>query len=329
MMYMHKDPSYKQAFHFAWKITHKHKVLWLFGIFAAVLGHLGFSELISKLGFFATPLQSSLPLGGDIIQLFSVFGVQTIGSSVAGLGNIIWLILAIYGILILALFALGIVSQGALIHSAAHGTKHNQLPTVPVSWHAGFVHTVPLGILFICKLVILFIGSVLLAAVAVWYANTASILVFLIAVLTFLGVIGLSVITTFIVMYASGYVVIEEYKLGKAIVAAWKLFKNHVLVTVEVGLLLMVLDVILFALLILILFALVVPSTFIWFVIAGAVGSTGLFSFGLISTSVLFTLIIIVLGGWLVAFSTSAWMYLFMHMHHVGIESRLARLFKQ
>jgi len=117
-------------------------------------------------------------------------------------------------------------------------------------------------------------------------------------------------------------VVVEEYPLLPAIGAAWKLLVGHWLVSIEVGLLIILSNIIL-ALATLLGFAVFFfPAMLVWFV-AIVTGSQALLAAGFVFAIIFFTAYLLWLGAMFTVFTTSVWTYLFMKMHKHGIPSRL------
>ena len=135
-----------------------------------------------------------------------------------------------------------------------------------------------------------------------------------------LSIIGM--IMSFWVIYAAGYVVVEEYTFIKSLKAAWKLFLSHKLVSLEVGVILLACNVVLAAFVAGGLVLTVLEGILFWLVF-NAMGVPGLFVIGTVLLAGIFFLFIMFAQSIFTVFTTTTWTYLFMKMHKKGIRSRL------
>jgi len=144
--------------------------------------------------------------------------------------------------------------------------------------------------------------------------------IFLLA--TFVGMV-----VSLLVVYAAGYIVIEDYSLGRALEGAWKLFWKHWLVSLEVGFVFLVLNVLLVAVAVCGLYIFFLTIALFW--MAGmAANSIAVVSMGVTVGLFLFGFFLLFIGSVFTVFSTTSWTYLFMKMHTEGIVSRVMRWLK-
>ena len=129
-------------------------------------------------------------------------------------------------------------------------------------------------------------------------------------------------VLSFLVIYAAGYVVIEEYPFKDAVVAAWHLFMDHWLVSLEVSVLLLIANIIVGGLAALGLVLFVGEMAVVW---AGTllIGSDLVQQIGFFFGTALIVVYWAFLGSSLMVFTTSVWMHLFMKMHKTGVKSRV------
>lgn len=306
------------SFTFAWK----HKALWIFGLFAAFLGQLGLMPLFSSVGltgqsYGGTEIMSylgmffgSIPFGG-----FSAF------SSMAVTGAV-WLLIMLI-VVCLVIFGLAIVSQGAIIHAASKSLKLVRgLPSAQKSWHVGAAHFWKLFGLQVVKKALL-----LLCGAAVYYStwravgsmeaawSFTSAFAFVLA-----GIVGF--IVSFLLTYAACYVVVDECSVVDAIEQAWQLFKAHWLVSIEVGMILLVCNLLL-GLFAMFSFLVFFTPAFILLIISMVLGTKMIATVAAIISFTLFVLFIVLLGAFFTVFTTSAWTYLFTKMHAHGVHSKV------
>lgn len=322
---MKQEPLYRQALTNAWQLAWRHKLLWLFGFFAAFLGQMGLSELVMKIGmtgtkyaFFPKMLtwstfsEISLSGGGWTMPLASWLWLG-------------WLMLVICGFFLVLIFV-SISSQGAIIKAASKYAKGKRLPSVDEAWKAGTSHFWRLLAINVLKKAIIMLLGVSLAYGTINIIIRATTLDMVLFVSLFVLSVIVGLLLSFLTVYAAGYVVVEEYSLGKALASAWRLFINHWLVSIEVGVILFILNILLGALILASFFVLFIPTLLLW-VVAFTTINVGLYFVATFVGIALFVLFIIFTGSVFTVFSTSAWTYLFMHMHKVGLKSRILHWF--
>ncbi len=320
------DPTYRQALSASWKFAWRHKLLWPFGLFAAFLGQMGLWEFMTSVGL-ASNRVSSLPIWIGFYRLFreifsSAFWKLDADTAVW----MVWLVVLFLGIILVMTF-IAVVSQGVLIEAAARGVKGRALPDVHKAWHVSVKYFWHVFAINIGKKVILSLLSLSMA----W--GIASLFVYqgsfqaLLGGGAFVSAILLGVIVSFLTMYAVGYVIIERYQFREAIQSAWQLFMKHWLVSFEVGVIIFFFNILfsLVALAALILFFF--PTMILWF-IAIVVGNATLFILGGVIGLLLFVVFVMIVGSFFQVFTTTVWMYLFMHMHRLGLKSRMMHVLR-
>ncbi len=321
------EPTYRQAISHSWKLAWHHKLIWIFGLFAAFLGQLGLLELLGSVSWHASRSAATLGLGNWAWLKMLCTGELHLSLPLAGWVWLVWLLIMFLGFGIFLIFV-SVSSQGALIHASAQWAKKDTLPDTDKSWHVGVQHFWPLFFinifkkLFICALGL----TVSWGAVNALIGNvTAWDLVLFLLLFVIAALVGM--VLSFLVIYIAGYVVVEKYPLSWAIASAWKMFIKHWLVSVEVGAIILVLNVVVGIIALLGFFIFFLPTLITWFIaILGA--SSALWIIGLVIGALLFVLFIIFLGSVFTVFTTSVWTYLFMKMHRVGIMSKIAHIFK-
>lgn len=321
-----KTPLYRDALQSSFKLAWQHKGLWAFGLFAMFLGQLGVLELLSKVAL----ASSSVRAGGLWSYLVFFLSPGTWGQffSSEHLGAdgwmwFVWMILIICGLLLALLFA-AVVSQGAIVYSAAkYAKRESAFPDDAGAWHKGVGHFWRLLSLNLLRKFVF----ILMALAVVWSTVNALVepsgfdivLFFLIFILA--SVVGM--VVSFLLVYAAAYIVAEEHSLGRALSAAWKLFLGHWVVSFEVGFLLILTNIVVLVLAMgaLVYFFLlpVLLGTFL----AQAFGSLVLFKAGVFVGYGLFLFFVMVLWSVFTVFVINVWTFLFVKMHRTGIKSRV------
>ena len=321
------EPTYRQALKASWRLAWNHKILWIFGLFAAFWGQMGLMDLLSKL-----TLSSSYLGFSPVWWMTPRIWFNTSLYNQLGFNNSTWIWLIWLGVLLLGMLALlifmSISSQGTIIKSASKMVKSDDLPDLEKAWQAGTKHFWRLLFLNVFKKIILVCLGFFLGALAVLLTFVNSGLNILFFIILFIILAGVGMIISFLAVYAAAYVVVENYKLFEAIGAAWKFFTKHWLVSIEVGLIVLVLNVALTIVAVAGLFLVFFPSLLFWL---GAVilSSQLLVLIGTLVGFILLTLFIFLLVAIFSVFNISIWTYLFAKMHHEGIKSRILHYYNK
>ncbi|MEK7623440.1 MAG: hypothetical protein AAB408_02095 [Patescibacteria group bacterium] len=315
------DPTYRQALVSAWRHTFRHPGLWLLGLFAAILGQMGIFELLSQafLSVANGPLFESFISSPSV----SVWRLAWDGSASSGPQVWVWVAWLIVAAGAAAIFflCLAVISQGALIFAAAKGLKRGDI-AIGQAWSAGGTHFWRLFFLnFIRKFFTMILVTIVgMSALLAMTAGTIGAKLLFLALFSLAVVFGM--IISFLVMYAAGYIVVEEYALVESLHAAWRLFLRHWLVSFEVGIIFVFANFVLIALAMAGFLLILIPVSLLN-VLAAVTASAILSSFSTYLLFFLFVCLIMFLGAVFTVFSTSAWTYLFMKMHREGVKSRL------
>lgn len=316
------EPTYRDAMRTAWQIITRHKFLFVFGLFATFVGQLGILDLLLKVGLAGTE-HTYLPLWGVLPTFGAVSTISIIGFTVQTWVLIAWLATIFIGFGIFLTFV-SVTSHGALIHATGqyvhHPKKHIGLGD---AWHAGVRHFWRLLVVICIKQgALMFLGFVTSIAVlnAITYASALDAILFITLFVLSL-VVGL--ITSFVAVYAEGYIVLEEYPVRDALRSGWELFKEHWLVSFEIGLTVLVLNILIALVAFASLAFLFIPTLLLWMTAASVASSIILFQIGSFVAIGTFILLIATLGAALTIFTTALWMDLFWHMHKRGLTSRV------
>lgn len=315
-----KESIYIQATRSAWNFTWKNKALVAFGIFAAFLGQFGIIDFLGKLGL----------ITGDAGRYFNV--IASIGAQMREFAvrvsfsleskMLAYFLLMIFLGLISVLVFIAIVSQGAIIYSVKQSIK-NKPRDILKAWHVGAANFWRLFFVYFFKKIALMLVSIIVGVSA--YAAFA--IPSLVNNLFFLGVFLLfsfaGLVLSFVTVYTSIYVIVEKYAIGEAFGAAWNLLRNHLVVSFEIGILLLVFNLFLgvFAALGFLLF--VLPAILIWFVVILASGSEIVLAAGFVAGIAVVTMYLIFIGAMFTIFTTYIWTYVFMKMNKESIKSRI------
>lgn len=324
-----REPTYRQAFSHGWEIARKHKLLWIFGFFATFLGQMGLLDFIVK-SFLAVGRQGLgytefLNFPAVMSTFFESLGQLRFGLS--GWAWMVWLGAFFIGLKILLIFV-SVVSQGALV--AGVGQTLNILKRKDINtgkaWHEGVGHFWRIFCLNVIKRVAVMCMALVVGFSAFNMAATPSSLnkaVFIVLIIL-AALVGM--ILSFLIVYAVAYVVLEQHRFGQSLKSAWQLFIKHALVSLEVGILLIGLNVAA-GFVALIGGLLFMGHMAIMWALTMVTGISLIWSTGFVIGVVALVLFVVLIGTLLTVFTTSVWTYLFAKMHKEGIGSRIVHLF--
>jgi hypothetical protein len=317
------EPLYRQALRHSWQLAWQHKFLWIFGLFAALLGQMGLLDLLSKV-WLASSDYTLYPHWLAWPKLFQFASLNSTGFNISA-DNLVWLVYLLLVVLGAGLFLIftSVVSQGAIIKAAAHSAKTRFFfPSISQAWSSGVKHFWRLLLLNVLRKLIM----VILAVVVGYGSLNFVISEGLGSALLFLGIFILAAavgaVVSFLLIYAGSYIVVEDYRLVEALSGAWKLFTDHWLVSIEVGLTVLLLNVGLAVAVIFGFLFLFFPTLLIWAIAVWYANYT-LWLLGAGFGITLFLLFVFLAGSVFSVYTTSVWTYLFVKMHKVGVKSRI------
>jgi len=317
-----KTPLYREALSHSWQFAKEHKILWVFGLFSVFLGQMGILDLLSKVGLSA----AGRPMHILMSERFA-FVKELVGGTAQmnlPLDGWFWfasLLVVLVGFALVFIFV-SVVSQGALIKASAVSVKHKKLPNVGEEWHVGVKHFWRMFFVNVIKKIAYCLMALPVGYIAFKLLFSSSIGLSLLFLLVFVLAALVGMVVSFLAIYASGYIVVEEYGFWEAWSAAWKLFTNHWLVSFEVGLIVVLLNIVLAVVVLFGMMIFFLPTLISW-AIVNITGSLSLWLVGLMVGVGLNALFIMLVSSVFSVFVISTWTYLFMKMHKVGIKSRV------
>jgi hypothetical protein len=287
-----------------------------------VLGQWGLGDFISQMNLFVEEGFSMPPSLSGAVEMLSALNIDNVTATFLSL----WFFVLVAVFVAVVIF-IAVVSRGALVAVTAEWYYDRKRLSVNTAWHDGVKS-------FWTLLSLVIVNKLLQTAVILGFANflIAAVVINsriynILAVIAFLISLFLVLVLETVTIFASCYAVLEGIWFGRAVKQGWELFRRHILVSLELGILLVVMSLVLFGVLAASSVAVFVPALALWLA-AGFSGWYILISIGLILATALFIVIGILAGGLFSAFTTTAWVYLFMKMHHEGISSRIAHHLK-
>lgn len=290
-----------------------------------VLGQLGILEVIT--GVVKGVVPGATSLGSQIGYIFSPNTLQQIGNTLGfsfdSWAGLAWLMVMIFA-LGAALIVAGSIAQGGMVHATALSMEHGlkSMEKFEESWHAGAGSVSYILVLNIVKKLIIFAVSLIVSAsafAAVFFGTGGSTAIF---ILSFVSAIVVGMTVSVLTIFAVGYLVIEKKDLFGSIKHAWKLLIKHWVVSFEVGIVLVLLNLLVFALLLAGLYVFVAPSLALS-AYGALTGNIAVSQFGVSIAVVLFLAYALIIGSIFTVFVNATWTYLFVIMHRWGIRSRV------
>jgi len=321
---------YRNILKSAWENTWKHKYLWFFGLFAALLGNGGELEVFFRSfndrlnnGFLAELKDFSA------IGFFSMHTLRNIGRlMMEDTGTMLLVIFILSLILILGGFLVWLVisSQIALVNNSANaklGKKHD----IQIGLDSALKNFWPvLSLNLIIKIVSYILFGLLTVPIAISLMRGDMFSYSVLFILLYIVLIPFILFFSFIIKYAIAYTIIKEENFYEALKSGWSLFNKNILISIEMAIILFFINLLSAFALVLIFLVLAVPLFFVITLFSGAFAHVNLFFiiFGAIILFIIFTAFI---GAILATFQISSWTYLFIELETKGGVSKIKRIF--
>lgn len=320
---------YREILKQAWFTTWRHKYLWFFGLFAALIGNGGELEIV----FRGSSGLDSHPLAwwGEMINtgIFSWQSLSNIGKLLVTDPATMLLIIFVFCLLAIVggfLLWLVVTSQAAIINNAAqdrfnkkHSLKDGVSAGVKKFWPVFWLNVLSKIITFFLFVIISWpIFSSFFASKQFSY-NIAYVLLFVFF-------IPISVIVAFIIKYSIAYSVIKSENFFDAISKGLKMFKENWIISIEMAFLLFAINFLAGLSLFILFLVLAVPFLFILLAFAKLTVYIN-FWFLMMSAAFIFIVVFAFAGAILSTFQVSAWTNLFIELEGKGGISKITRLF--
>lgn len=315
------EPTFRQALSRSWQLVAQKKSLWIFGLLSALIGQMGLSDFVGML--YKTTSEGFSPYHlSYILEFFKAWNWHQVSLILL----MLWL-LGIILLLVITIIFVAVCARGALIAYAIHWYKKGNILSLSDAWNKGVQRFLPmLAVAAVGRGLQLFIIWLFsMVALKLVQSNTLTgslLIIFFAGIALFFALVIESVS-----IYSSGYLILENKSLVKTVKKGWNLFLDHLMVSLELGIVLMLCSVVFLGVVIYGSFVAFLPSLLMW-IIAGFTSLKFLIGFGIYSGLVLYIAIVLVAAGIFNAFVTCSWIYLFMKMHHEGIVSRVIHFFQ-
>jgi hypothetical protein len=319
--------SYRIFLKQAWNITRKYRHLWFFGIFASLTAIGGEYQLISQ-GFTAKPGGHFLDNG--IFMLYNLFNptfYSSLGQLITTNPAAFWSLISVIVLavlLVLVMIYLAITSQAALVEQSARlilSKKKTESLSINEGISFGRRHLWPVLGLNIANSLIISLCLLIISLPLVFLLITDSSALSLTYSILFIIFVPIALAIALIMKYAIAAQVLENLSFIASIEKAWKIFHKNWLVSLEMALMLFLINftVGLFTLIVISLFF--VPLLLL---------SLQLYAPVLMALSLILIIAsMIIVASILNTFQISAWTSLYLHLQQKRGISKLERLFKR
>jgi hypothetical protein len=294
-------------------VTRHHKIILIFGLFAAFLGTGGALEVLVR---HVDTLFG--PQSGQMSWIFS-FGSfdYSMGFWVLALG------ILLLGMAVLFVFTV-INSFSTLIFATDKFRKDKKVDLTKV-WIAMKKKFAPVfGLVFFFKILIMIFGSLSVAPLWLVMKGTAGVGMVAMYPLIFLFSILAILVCSFLLIYAAAFVVLEDYAWGQAIKESWRLFIGHWLVNLEMAVIIFFINL-LAGLVTIVAAAVIGIPALIVFLFSLFIQFPPLATVAIALGLLLFILVVLFIASWMGAYQVAAWVLLFRRMHAGTAVSKLMR----
>ncbi len=315
----------KQALRSTWQ----NKYLWIFGLFASILGTGGSYEIVVNGNINNTLLE---------IKKFIIDAQIFNGNFFTNLARLaitdpfsfflVMFILVIVATLFLLTLYVSIVSQAALVNNVAliySNKKHN----FQIGLEKGKKKFLPvLSINIILKIVIFLVLIIISLPLTFNNRGEITILQSTYYIISFILLIPVVVILSFISKYAIAYIVIKKNNVSQSIQNAWNLFKKNWLISLEMAFILLLINIIFNFVLLLVILILAIPFLLLFFafyLLKSLIAIWAVIFVGFISLFFVMSFAAAVLS----TFQITSWTYLFIKLINEGGVSKLIRTFSK
>lgn len=319
----HDRPVYREVIPQALKISWRNPLLWIFGIFAAVLNTGGSLDVIWKFWDSVQTQGSDLFIGDlavNIWQTASMGGFSALPFLQALLA------LVVLTVILLAVGAFSCISQGVIIHSIGN-CKNGKCEQIKNGLTIAGRVLVPVAVLNLLILASVWLVRFFISLPLAIALGRESYLFTAVYLVSFIAFFIVAMVLSVMQIYALNAMFLQGATLAQAFRRAWLILKEHWLVTLETALiqaaLMLVLAIASFVAILILSF----PSG-VLYVLAIMLNSLPLFyiSFGLFLGLIIVSLT--VLTGFLVTFQYAIWTLMFHKFGEGGVVPKIHRLIR-
>lgn len=304
------ESIYTNIFKRAFSIVRKYKILWLLGIGAAFLGNGGeYQSLINQIGK-VNSQSDTVAVWRDNLQAI----LPNLNLSWENLAGVFITLLIAVIILFVALIYC-VSAFGGLIKASS---EENDKPSFVAAVRSGYRKFWPLlGLIIIAKAITYgFLVLILTPLMLATFASGHLIINTFIILLIFLIFIPVTIIVSLATKYSAAFVMLENQPILTAFKNGWRLFSANWLLSLEMALILFVINVA--AGLTLIVLASLFLSVPFFFGVFYTLSAPELFNSLMYAGVFMIIIVSVFLGSWLSVFQISSWTLLFKRLTSGG-----------
>jgi len=259
-------------------------------------------------------------------RMENLFGLVSRYFSVNTTAEIINLILLI--LLFLLFLWLTIISQSAIINKVNQENKGREID-FKNSFAVGRKFFKPVFLINLFSRLIIYVLFLLICG-PIFYlylksSSVSQVYVISYLILSFIIFVPIGIIVAFIAKYATAYVVIKEIKLWAAIKEGWSLFVKNWLISLEMAVLLFIINFFTFVAFIIVCVLLSIPFFILAAIFNSVASSVGTSLIGILGYLV-FYLLLFLLGAVFAVFQYSSWTLLFIKLNEGTVLSKIVRM---
>lgn len=323
------EKFYRSLLKRSFALTWKNKWLWVFGFFATLIGNgtmydtvlRSFSNLSEGRSLYFT-LREYANAG-----LFRVFSwtrvVAMVNTDPSFFTASLFTFLLVVGLLSVFI-VLAIVSQASLVKSAVALDMKKKI-SFRDAFALGVEKFWPVFALTFLMRVVMFGFVLLLAFVVSLIVIGGSIWTTLVYIAAFTFILLLAIVVYFITIYSIAFIVLRNKKVLISVRLSWYLFRKHILLNLEVGLLLFVINAVVGILAVLASLFILSPFILVYLLLVMRAVTVGLTLLAVIILGI-FALIMVVTTSWYTSFQVITWALVFEELAMKRGNPKLMRL---
>ncbi|MFA5129027.1 MAG: hypothetical protein WC445_03640 [Patescibacteria group bacterium] len=328
---MFKKPTqvYRPIFKKAWEITKQNRFLWIFGLFAALAGNGGIYEILIK-GFGRIVSEGEATLMTSkwlwLTEFLSFPRLEDIYVRSPLFVSLLWVLFFVILAALAFLIWVIVTSRGALI-SSVRKIASRKKTGLREGWAEGKKYFWPVLGLNLLSKAITFGLLVLITIPAMLFltgqGGNVGLNLFL-YILAFVVFTSLALFISFMAVYATCFVIMENKPFVESIRLSWKMFVRNWLISIEMAILLFLITIAAGIGLILFTLLYMIPVALLLFAFSYLELSIGFWLIGFLATLGWFVALFFA-GAILSTFQFSSWTLLFMEINKKKIWSKLLR----
>jgi hypothetical protein len=203
-----------------------------------------------------------------------------------------------------------------VIAASAHYFSGRRTATLNSAWHTGARHFWRLLVINVIQQIILL--AVLSALLGFWqyFSHTTVGGISMLVLGLTIGMV-IAIVTSVLSIYTAAGVVIKEYNLSEAVGAGYELFKDHLVVSLEISCILLILTIVPILVIWLGTYVAIIPAIPFWW-LGVFLHRLDIVVGGIFLAQLFFAIVVALVGGGFNAFTLASWMYTYRMMDKKG-----------